>query len=205
MEDNNQDQRFTAGEPGEASEQWDEEEVEYIQDTGGRQMLFWIGGGILVLVLVLVLFLSSRRGGPAPEVDLSATEEKLSALHAQSTNLEAAVKALGLRLERIEKLQETVVHQQTALTTRLDRINRNKPARTTKSRTPSAKKTPAVKAPKTKPAAVAPRVKTHKVIKGDTLFSISMKYKVSVDTLRRLNKIKKDRIRVGQVLKLSSG
>ncbi|WP_409302982.1 LysM peptidoglycan-binding domain-containing protein [Peribacillus sp. SCS-155] len=43
---------------------------------------------------------------------------------------------------------------------------------------------------------------TYKVKKGDTLYSIAKKAKLSVSDLKKLNNLKSDRINIGQVLKL---
>ena len=45
-------------------------------------------------------------------------------------------------------------------------------------------------------------VTTHTVKKGDTLYSLSKKYNVSITTLKSLNALKKDTIQVGQKLKI---
>ena len=42
----------------------------------------------------------------------------------------------------------------------------------------------------------------HKVEKGETLWSISTKYKVSVDTIKKINELKDNTVKVGQVLQL---
>lgn len=46
------------------------------------------------------------------------------------------------------------------------------------------------------------RSSTHKVKKGDTLSEIAAKYGVRVSTLKRLNNLRSDLIRIGQVLKI---
>ena len=45
---------------------------------------------------------------------------------------------------------------------------------------------------------------THKVVKGDTLYSISAKYKVSVQSLMTLNQLKTTVLKVDQMLKVGS-
>jgi LysM repeat protein len=47
------------------------------------------------------------------------------------------------------------------------------------------------------------QVKTHKVQKGDTLWSISKKYKTTVASIQKLNNLKSTSLRVGQTLKVS--
>lgn len=44
---------------------------------------------------------------------------------------------------------------------------------------------------------------THKVVSGDTLFSLSKKYGLTVNELKEFNNLKTDTIKVGQVLKLA--
>jgi len=44
---------------------------------------------------------------------------------------------------------------------------------------------------------------THTVIKGETLYSISKKYGISVEKLRRLNKLSSNELNIGQELKLN--
>ncbi|WKC77247.1 LysM peptidoglycan-binding domain-containing protein [Borreliella valaisiana] len=44
----------------------------------------------------------------------------------------------------------------------------------------------------------------YKVVKGDTLFSIAIKYKIKVNDLKRINKLNVDNIRVGQILIIPS-
>lgn len=47
-------------------------------------------------------------------------------------------------------------------------------------------------------------LKTHTVIEGDTLYSISRRYGLSVETIQSLNNLRDNTINVGQVLKLKS-
>ncbi len=46
------------------------------------------------------------------------------------------------------------------------------------------------------------RTSTYKVKKGDTLSEIAAKFGVRVSTLKRLNNLRSDLIRIGQVLKI---
>ena len=49
----------------------------------------------------------------------------------------------------------------------------------------------------------APKMSTHKVQSGESLFSIAKEYKVSVDDLKRLNNITNENIHAGQEIKLN--
>ena len=44
----------------------------------------------------------------------------------------------------------------------------------------------------------------HVIVRGDTLSDIANRYNVSLTTLRKKNRIKGDRIRIGQVLNIPS-
>lgn len=65
---------------------------------------------------------------------------------------------------------------------------------------------PSAVAPVQTPTAPAPRVteagRVHTVASGDTLYRISRRYDVSVDSLRRLNGLSGNTIRVGQALQI---
>jgi len=43
---------------------------------------------------------------------------------------------------------------------------------------------------------------THEVVKGDTLYSLSKKYNVSIDEIKKLNKLNSNALSLGQVLKI---
>ena len=59
------------------------------------------------------------------------------------------------------------------------------------------------------PAPARPRLEpdfsTHVVQKGDTLYNISRRFRVSVEQLRRLNKLKSDDVKLGQKLVVQAG
>jgi hypothetical protein len=62
---------------------------------------------------------------------------------------------------------------------------------------------PATTAPKpTTPS--APATGTHKVVKGDTLYSVATKYKVTVPNLKTWNALKSDELSIGQILKVKA-
>ncbi|MDE7111918.1 MAG: LysM peptidoglycan-binding domain-containing protein [Muribaculaceae bacterium] len=53
-------------------------------------------------------------------------------------------------------------------------------------------------------APAAPESHIHKVVKGDTLYSLSKRYGVSVDAIRQANGLKDSSLRIGQRLKIPS-
>ena len=44
--------------------------------------------------------------------------------------------------------------------------------------------------------------KTYTVVKGDTLYSLSRKFNISVDEIKKLNKLKSNNLSIGQQLKI---
>lgn len=61
---------------------------------------------------------------------------------------------------------------------------------------------PAPAPPKPKPAATKPQARYHKIAKGDTLWGISRRYKVAVNTIKSANGLNSDLIRPGQTLRI---
>lgn len=55
------------------------------------------------------------------------------------------------------------------------------------------------------PVAPASKTTTHKVTSGETLFSISKKYGVSIESLKEWNKLQGNGVKVGQVLTIKEG
>ncbi len=61
------------------------------------------------------------------------------------------------------------------------------------------------KVPASRRAIAPPRVRTHRVARGQTLSLIARRYGTSVRSLQRANRLRGTRIRTGQVLKIPSG
>lgn len=59
--------------------------------------------------------------------------------------------------------------------------------------------------PSTPSTSVKPTAGSHTVAKGDTLSKIAKQYNVSIKDIQEWNKLEKDIIYIGQVLKISSG
>lgn len=55
-----------------------------------------------------------------------------------------------------------------------------------------------------KPTTPAPATGTHKVVKGDTLYSVATKYKATVANLKTWNALKSDELSIGQILKVKA-
>lgn len=65
---------------------------------------------------------------------------------------------------------------------------------------PTTSTTPAVA--EVKPEKQKPNVDQHQVVKGDTLYSISKRYNISVEELRKKNNITENAISIGQLLQI---
>ena len=234
MEDQSQDRPFTAGDQQEEDDsQWEDENADYVADTGGRRMLFWIAGGLVILVIVLVLFLYGQRKEPEQNQQVFGSEERVAKLEARAVELEAALRKQAERLAGVEKSLQNLTLQQDRLLEKTDRIasgalspsvlpKEPEPAtakpeekKPVKEAAPEKKEKKAAKQEKkAEPKEKAPAkqekkatskesaAKIHKVQAGDTLYSISKKYGVDINELRRLNNIKENNITLGQSLRL---
>jgi LysM repeat protein len=164
-----------------------------------------IGGvGLVIIVILFVMVLS----GPSEVVD----REQLQSLEDRIQQLEKRIATTGLMdqaLERIDNnekelnfIMERVDRFEGTVTTQIDQIIKELGALHQK--TGSA---PAPKAKTAQPVAKSTAEKktaVHEVVAGDTLYSISRSYGLTVAQLRKYNSIGKDAaIRPGQKLKLS--
>ncbi|MEO6348530.1 MAG: glucosaminidase domain-containing protein [Aquaticitalea sp.] len=57
---------------------------------------------------------------------------------------------------------------------------------------------------RTKPVESVSEVTTHEVVKGDTLYSLSKRYNISIDELQRLNGMRTNNLKLGQLLIIKS-
>ena len=62
----------------------------------------------------------------------------------------------------------------------------------------------AVTGSKASMVAVVSKELTHKVVKGDTLYSLSKRYNTTVDELKRLNRMSSNNLKIGEVLVIKS-
>jgi LysM repeat protein len=195
---------------------YDEEEEEdlgredyYSRPTGVLQnksnLPYIIGGVGLVIIVILFVIVLSR---PSDVVD----REQLQSLEARIQRLEKRTATIGLMnqaLERIDKsekelglIMERIDRFESTLTTQIDQIIKELGVLHQKT---GSSPTPKAQAPK--PVAktgTEKKAKFHEVSVGETLYSISRHYGLTVDQLRKYNNIgPQDAIRPGQKLKLS--
>ena len=168
-------------------------------------LLYIIGGiGLLIIVILLAIVLS-RPSDVVDREQLQALEEKIQGLEKRLATiglLDQALdridnneKELNLIMERVDRFEGTVTTQIDQIIKELGTLYQKKglaPAPKVKSPQPDAKSTEEKK------------TKVHEVSAGETLYSISRRYGLTVDQLRAYNNIGKDAaIRPGQKLKLS--
>ncbi len=152
------------------------------------------GAGLLVLIVLALMFLTAsprsaeREGWKNLETRLRAAEEKLSRLEA----LEAALARTERREKEIQALAERLTQQEAAWNRKFEQLARE-------ASRPAARPAEAAAPPKTPETAVAKpgpaaaqqvsRPRVHVVQKGETLLSISRRYKVPLDQLVKLNRL----------------
>jgi LysM repeat protein len=150
---------------------------------------------LLVILLILICaggvfyFLSHRPAANQPnplEPRVAALEQKIGELERQLTDLQGKASVSGpdpALLRRLDTLAQKV-----------EALEKQEPPAPAQKATPSASPKPAMAAEK----------QYHIVQKGETLIGISRKYKISVDELRKLNRLSPDRpLRAGQKLQVS--
>lgn len=206
--DNRED--FVISENDDTDGEEDLSRQDYYEDQTGLfhnklNRTYIIGGiGLVILVVLLVMVLT----GPSDVVDrqqLQALEDRIQQLEQRITTtgvmdealgrIDSNEKELSLIMERVDRFEGTV-------TTQIDQIIKELGNLHQKAGTAPAAKV------KTPPTAAKPapekQTKVHEVRAGDTLYSISRRYGLTVDQLRTYNDIGKDAaIRPGQKLKLS--
>lgn len=173
----------------------------------GKSNLTYIIGGVgLVLIVVILIF---ALAGPSNDVDrqqLQALDERIQELEKRLatiglidqalTRIDNNEKELSLIMERVDRFEGTVTTQIDQIIKELGKLHQktgSTPASPVKTKPPVAKSTS------------EKQEKIHEVRAGDTLYSISRRYGLTVDQLRTYNDIGKDAaIRPGQKLKLSA-
>ena len=171
-----------------------------------KSNLSYIIGGIGLVVIVILLFMVLS--GPSDDI----YSQRIQALEKRIQGMEqvlATVGVIGQSLDKIDNnekeinlFMERVDRFEGTVTTQIDQII--KELGVLHQKTGSA---PAPKAKAKQPVAKSPepkKINDHEVKAGDTLYSISRRYNLTVEQLRTYNNIGKDTaIRPGQKLKLS--
>ena len=161
-----------------------------LHSDGSKMPLLVIAGGILVFFILIIIYMTRDSSSGVEELQkrVALLEERMTQAGGQSKNV-------SVMPEKIEGLRKEFADKTKQLESDLARLRQDMEST-------SAKAVPAPRPPVAQP----PRVlKYHTVMQGETLFSISKKYGVTIDELRRLNNLKSNQaIGVGQKLIVSS-
>jgi LysM repeat protein len=180
----------------------------------------WIIVGTLICVILLLLFILSRKTGFEKQVNtletgLSLQEDRLAQLVEINKRLEILDSkenqfeifkqrferleaSMALRMDQLEKKLSDIQTQMQAA-----KLSRQKITPTPESSTPIPKKK--LEPPPSPTPEKQVKKRYHKVKPGETLFSISHRYRMSVDELRKLNKLGSgDNIHPDQILVVSA-
>jgi hypothetical protein len=212
MVDSPRDKRedFVISEDNDTDDEEDLDRQDYYDDQPGLfqnklSPTVIIGGiGLVIIVILLIVVLA----GPSDVIDrqqFEALEERVQQLEKRITTtglmdeavgrIDSNEKELSLIMERMDRFEGTVTTQIDQIIKELGKLHRQ------------AGSAPAAKVKTTQPAADSTpekQTRVHEVRAGDTLYSISRRYGLTVDQLRSYNNIGKDTaIRPGQKLKLS--
>ena len=183
-------------------------EDSYSRQTGVLQnksnLPYIIGGvGLVIIVILFVIILSGSSDGvklaqlQSLEKRMEQLEKRMATMGGMDQALERIdknEKELGLIMERIDRFEST-------LTTQIDQILKELGVLHQKT---GSSPTPKARAPKPAKPGTEKKAQLHEVSVGETLYSISRRYGLSVGQLRKYNNIgPQDAIRPGQKLKLS--
>jgi LysM repeat protein len=184
--DNQTEENFTFSDADDQSASIDPQEEAYLRgqtavSSSSTKWRLAVAGVVVLLLIVLVM--SFFRGGnsgsaeklAALENRIAQIEEKLAKMdwiEKSVTRIGAQEQNFGMLSERVERFEAGVKQELNEISRQIKALREQPPA-----------KPPAVEsaAPKTTAA------KTHSVKSGETLYSISRKYDLSVDRLRSLN------------------
>lgn len=152
-------------------------------EHGYLRYLPWFIVFILVLALLLTVFKDRdktvvRENFHSLQDRVSILEKKLGGIQGQLSELDRAARSLNASLEQKEALYKQI-----------DRLGQDLKGFKKETR----QKIQSLKKKKTKDKTESNRgIERYKVEKGDTLYSLARKYKVTVEELRKWNKLKKD-------------
>ena len=172
-----------------------------------KSNLPYILGGIgLVIIVILLVTVLSRSSDVVDSQQLQALEERIQGLEQRLATvglIDQALDRIGKNEKELNLIMARVDRFEGTVTTQIDQIIKELGKLHQK-----AGSAPAPKAGAPPPVAkstIEKKMKAHKVSAGETLYSISRRYGLTVDQLRTYNNIGKDAtIRPGQKLKLST-
>ena len=215
------DDKKAAGEQPEAPEDFVDDETyspfrkaslgSWFTSGAGRSTVPYVLVVIGVLVLVIALgSVFSGSGNKSYDGDIQALGDRLARLEARLDEMEkntlgaAQLEDLNKKNEqlkgRFDRMEAALALRMDVLASKMDNLS---PVSSAGSVKPAAK--PAQEKPVKSAGAEASTARIHEVRSGETLFSISRKYDMTVDALMRLNGLSKSQaIHPGQKLKIGA-
>lgn len=176
--------------------------------------LYWgLGIAIVAGVVLLVMLLFSNLNEPADRAQVVKLEQKIEQLEQQLKNYDGVdekVTRIWEQAKSFEKFKTRFDRSEASMSLRMDHLAmsldalQKKTDQTLKKIGELEKKPASPVAPASPPPAKkAAAPKTHTVVAGDTLFSISRRYNLSVEELKSINQLTGAAvIHVGQTLKV---
>jgi anti-anti-sigma factor len=153
----------------------DEDFERPIRPEGSKMPLLLIAGGAFLFLILLIVYMTRDSSS-----DLQPLQKKVAFLEQKVAQLEGQTKELSNISGKIESLRNELTERSQLLEKELAKVRLQMESAPQKVTSPSP--------PPAKPAAKQPQY--HTVARGETLFGISKKYRVSVEELRRLNNLK---------------
>ena len=208
--DSNEDVETVAEEKGSYEEDYSPLKTQKL-DTGSKLASVFTRPGswlVIIPVLLLALFLFAIRPGGSDKAQITAMDHRLQQIEIRMAALEGLselVADLDNNRQAAQPLMTRLDRLESSFSKRIGGIDQRLKKLQVQLANTKAKpvQTPAVKNPAPKKA-VKQTAKTHIVKKGETLYSISRKYGLSLNQLMTYNKLsKKSVINPGQSLKLS--
>ena len=186
-----------------------------LSDNPVRYLYWGIGIAGVVGVVLLVMLLFSNINDPTDQAHISALEQRIERLEQRLEKFDGVdekVTRIWEQAKSFETFKTRFDRSEASMSLRMDHLAMSLDALQKKTDDTLKKvgKLEKVSAPPAAPvnpppAKQAATVKTHTVAAGDTLFSISRRYNLSVEKLRSINKLtEKTVIHVGQTLTVSS-
>ena len=134
-----------------------------------------------------------------PTAESQQKIEQLESRLAQSETLQNKTEGMAVPEQRIDMLDQRVTDMEAFISKQLETLN----ARMSELEKSAAKPAPPKQTVEKKTEPPKSSIKYHTVRSGETLFGIASKYKISVDQLKRLNKMKSNTIHIGDKLRVS--
>ncbi len=170
-----------------------------IGGQGQEKYLLWGGGGLILILLLILLF---RGCGASPQSDIRELKSRLALLEDKLVSLQSdqvEQQAVREEFDRSEDFQ-VLVHRLDTLSKKLQSLEKKMQA----AESSAAVQEQAVEETASPSDSAFLQEATYTVQPGDTLYSISRKYNVSVTELRKWNDLGQEGvIHPGQTLQIA--